>query len=205
MDITDYLALLLVVANVLLVVVTLVTAWAAVRSANTAAAELRLARRPLVLASGWKASEFSGLAAAGGRTLTIAVGIEDTVGVPSIVHRAKIRSIEPPNLEGWQTEVVQRPVYKSLTCTLVTRVDIDHDAGRPGDLGAKVEVSCLFSAEADDRCQEWTCEAHVFATGDGFECFPTHAHFTRDDWREEHERRQYWRRIVRWWKEWWKQ
>ena len=202
MDITnsDDLGLLLVVANVLLVLVTVGAARAAKRSADAAAAELRLARRPLVLISECNVSlpQVNEL----GPYLVARVTFEDAAGVPSTLHSAKI-AIHLTRRAGVPEELASGLLlYRSLKYVAEKTIDYESDYVESDDAReAEVEVTYLFSAEGDHRCQEWHCRTQVYRASDGYLCRSSRPRITRDDWRDEHERRQYWRRFVRWWQE----
>ena len=184
--------------NVLLVVVTLVAAWAAMRSADAAAAELRLARRPLVLISECNVrlhvDEF-------GPHLVAHVTFKDAAGVPSTLHSAKI-AIHLPKRAGVPEDMASELLlYRSLKFVAEKAIDYDSDYVGSDALEAEVEVTYLFSAEGDHRRQEWYCRTQVYRAGHGYLCRPSRPRITRDDWREERERRQYWRRISKVWRE----
>lgn len=193
--------------NGALVLITLWVAWQAKRSADAAAAELALARRPLVLISEWKVEQLMGVVFGyPGPCLMVFVTFEDSVGVPSTLHSTKIRVGRLGTTWDFTETRSATLVYKSQRHEIHDGTTFDPDAVEPDYPIAEVRVTYRFSAEGDDRCQEWACGAYVMQREGGeFYCLKFTPHVIRDDWREERERRQYWRRLVKWWTEWWTQ
>ena len=148
--------------NGALVLITLWVAWQAKRSADAAAAELALARRPLVLISEWKVEQLTGvLFGYPGPCLMVFVTFEDSVGVPSTLHSTRIR-VGRLGTTGDFTETRSATlVYKSQRCEIHDGTTFDPAAVEPDSPIAEVSVTYQFSAEGDDRCQEWACGAYV--------------------------------------------
>ena len=193
--------------NFALVLITLWVASQAKRSADAAATGLALTRKPLVLISEWKVEQLIGeIFGYPGPCLMVHATIEDSVGVPSTLHSTKIRVGGLESTKAFKESRSGRLIYKSLKIVLSDGTTFDPHAVEPDSPIAEVRVIYRFSAEGDDRCQEWACGAFVMRDKDGdFYCHQFTPHVIRDDWREERERRQYWRRLAKWWTEWWTQ
>ena len=191
MDVGDYI-------NLALVLITLWVAWQAKRSADAAAAELALARRPLVLISRWDVKTHVDQV---GPHLVADVTFEDGAGVPTTLHSTQI-AIHFGNYMGVPEVLTSgRLLYRSLKYVAEKAVDFDDDLAGTDAHVADVHVKYLFSAAGDHRCQEWFCQASVYRIGDGFLCHPSHPHLTRDDWDRESKARQSVRQILTWWKQ----
>ena len=151
-DVGDYI-------NGALVLITLWVAWQAKRSADAAAAELALARRPLVLISkcdvGMHVDEC-------GLHFVAHVTFEDAAGVPSTLHSAKI-AINFQNYVGVPEELASGILlYRALKYVAKKAVDYDDDHVGSAAHVADVDVTYLFSAAGDHRCQEWRCRTAVY-------------------------------------------
>ena len=184
--------------NGALVLITLWVARQATRSADAAAAELALARRPLVLISKCDVGTHTNEC---GAYLVAHVTFRDAAGVPATLHSVKI-AIHFQNYVGIPEELASGILlYRSLK--YVAEKAVDWDDAHVGSTAhvAYLDVTYLFSAEGDHRCQEWHCRTGVYRGGDKLLCYLHHPRITRDDWRDEREPCQCVRRIVKWWKQ----